>query len=253
MAKFAVILPAAGQSSRFKDKEKKPFTNLDGRAVWLRTAEHFVSRDDVCQTVVVVAQEDQEMFRRRYGANLAFLEVKIADGGRERFESIANALALIKPEAEFIAVHDAVRPCLTEARITAVFTRAEKAGAAMLAVPVTDTVKQVDSQQNVTATVPRQGLWLAQTPQVFRRDWLEEAYARRNELGKEITDDAQLVEAAGHTVRVVDGSPWNIKITTKADILLAEAILKSMPKPKPDRPAHPFADEDQMWGGRGNR
>src|SRR6516162_7256132 len=98
MSKIAVILPAAGQSSRFKDKEKKPFVTLDGRAVWLRTAEHFVTRDDVCQTIFVVAKDDQEMFRRRYTANLVFLDAKIADGGKERFESIANALALVKPE-----------------------------------------------------------------------------------------------------------------------------------------------------------
>jgi 2-C-methyl-D-erythritol 4-phosphate cytidylyltransferase len=251
MAKFAVILPAAGQSSRFRDKEKKPFATLDGRAVWLRSAELFVTRPDVCQTVVVVAPGDQEMFRRRYGANLAFLEVRIADGGAERFESIANALALIKPEAEFIAVHDAVRPCLTEALVDAVFGKAEKTGAALLAVPVTDTLKQVDVQQHlVKATVPRQGLWLAQTPQVFRKEWLVEAYARRSELGKEITDDAQLVEAAGHPVYVVEGAATNVKITTRGDLFLAEAVLKSLPKPKPTGPAHPFADEEQMWGGR---
>src|ERR1700681_1843734 len=103
MAKFAVILPAAGRSSRFRDKEKKPFTNLDGRAVWLRSAELFVTRDDVCQCVIVIAPADQETFRRRYGANLAFMNVQIADGGKERFESVANALALVKPEAEFVA------------------------------------------------------------------------------------------------------------------------------------------------------
>ncbi len=250
MAKFAVILPAAGQSSRFKDKEKKPFATLDGRAVWLRAAELFVTRDDVCQTIVVVAKEDQEMFRRRYGPNLIFLEVKIADGGKERFESIANALALLKPEADFVAVHDAVRPCLTEKHVDAVFAQAEKTGAALLALPVTDTVKQVDAQHQVTATMPRQGLWLAQTPQVFRRDWLEEAYQRRGELGQNITDDAQLLEAAGHKVHVVEGATTNIKITTKGDLILAEAILKAMPKPKPSGPAHPFADEEQMWGGR---
>src|SRR5271154_2007256 len=110
MAAFAVILPAAGQSSRFRDKEKKPFANLDGRAVWLRTVGHFVTRADVAQCIIVVAPEDQEMFRRRYGANLAFMNVQIANGGTERFESVANALALVKPEVEFIAVHDAVRP-----------------------------------------------------------------------------------------------------------------------------------------------
>src|SRR5262249_30262285 len=163
MSPFAVILPAAGQSSRFKDKEKKPFANLDGRAVWLRAAELFVTRDDVCQTVVVVAKDDQEMFRRRYGPNLVFLEVKIADGGKERFESVANALALLRPEAEFVAVHDAVRPCATEALVDAVFGKAQKTGAALLALPVTDTVKQVDAQHQIRATLPRQGLWLAQT------------------------------------------------------------------------------------------
>src|ERR1700737_4101351 len=90
--KIAVIMPAAGQSSRFRDKEKKPFATLDGRAVWQRSAELFVTRPDVCQCVVVVAPPDLEMFRRRYGANLAFLEVRIAEGGKERFESVANAL-----------------------------------------------------------------------------------------------------------------------------------------------------------------
>src|SRR5712692_3237009 len=154
MAKFAVILPAAGQSSRFRDKEKKPFALLDGRAVWLRSAELFVTRDDVCQCIIVVAKDDQEMFRRRYGANLAFMNVQIADGGNERHQSIANALALVKPEADFVAIHDAVRPCLTEEMINTVFAKAEKTGAALLAVSVADTVKQVDQQQQVKGTLP---------------------------------------------------------------------------------------------------
>src|SRR5207244_6847075 len=140
MAKFAVILPAAGQSSRFKDKEKKPFTNLDGRAVWLRSVELFVTRDDVCQCIIVVAPDDQEMFKRRYGANLAFMNVQIANGGAERFESVANALALLKPEAQFVAIHDAVRPCLTNEQVSAVFAKAAETGAALLAVPIADTV-----------------------------------------------------------------------------------------------------------------
>src|SRR2546423_12495883 len=113
MPKFAVIRPAAGQSSRSRDKEKKPFTNLDGRAVWLRSAELFITRDDVSQCILVVAAADQEMFRRRYEANLVFMNVQIANGGTERFESVANALAVLKPEAEFVAIHDAVRPCVT--------------------------------------------------------------------------------------------------------------------------------------------
>jgi 2-C-methyl-D-erythritol 4-phosphate cytidylyltransferase len=250
MAQFAVILPAAGGSTRFKDKEKKPFAQLDGRAVWLRSAELFITRPDVCQCLIVVAPADQEVFKRRYGANLAFMNVQVVDGGAERFESVANALAAVKPEAELVAIHDAVRPCLTAGLIDAVFSRAAQTGAALLAVPITDTVKQVDGQNQVRATLPRQGLWLAQTPQVFRRDWLTEAYANRAKAGKEITDDAQLVEAAGHSVAVVTGAASNIKITTKSDLFLAEAILKSQPKPKPAGPVHPFAEEE-MWGGRG--
>src|SRR6202035_610217 len=142
MASFAVILPAAGRSSRFRDKDKKPFANLDGRAVWLRCVELFVARSDVSQCIIVVAPEDQEFFRRRYQANLVFMNVTIADGGAERFESVANALALVRPEADFIAIHDAVRPCLAESMVSAVFTKGQETGAALLAIPVTDTIKQ---------------------------------------------------------------------------------------------------------------
>jgi 2-C-methyl-D-erythritol 4-phosphate cytidylyltransferase len=241
--RFAVILPAAGKSSRFRDREKKPFVNLDGRAVWLRCAELFITRDDVCQCLIVVAPEDQETFRRRYQANLAFMNVQIADGGKERFESVANALALVKEEAEFVAIHDAARPCVTSESIDAVFAGAVKTGAAMLAVPVTDTIKRADDKGRVRETVPRQGLWLAQTPQVFRRDWLIEAYAKRSQLGNAITDDAQLIEAIGHPVYLLQGSTGNIKITTREDLSLAEAILKARPKPKAARPLHPFDDE----------
>ena len=175
MASFAVILPAAGKSSRFRDKEKKPFVNLDGRAVWLRSAELFITRPEVTQCIVVVGPEDQELFRRRFQANLVFMNVAIANGGAERFESVANALALVKADVDFVAIHDAVRPCLAEAMISAVFAKAEQTGAALLAVPVTDTIKQSADKQRVQQTVSRQGLWLAQTPQVFRRDWLVEA------------------------------------------------------------------------------
>src|SRR5439155_5663301 len=257
MAKFAVILPAAGKSHRFRDKDKRPLANMDGRAVWLRCAELFVTRSDVLQCLIVVAKEDQETFRRRYGANMAFMNIQIADGGAERHDSIANALALVKPEADFVAIHDAVRPCLTEELINAVFARAEKDGAALLAIPVTDTMKEVDPQHKVKSTLSRQGVWLAQTPQVFRREWITEAYSKRQQLlasgvasaPRDITDDAQLVEAAGHPVHVVEGSTQNIKITTKGDLILAEAILKARPKPKPTGPAHPFAEEE-MRGGR---
>jgi 2-C-methyl-D-erythritol 4-phosphate cytidylyltransferase len=247
MSHFAVILPAAGKSSRFRDKEKKVFANLDGRAVWLRSAELFITRNDVCQCIIVIAPEDQELFRRRYAANLAFMNIQMADGGRERFESVANALALVKEEAEFVAIHDAARPCLTANLIDGVFAQAVKTGAALLATPVTDTLKQGDSQGRVQATLSRQGLWLAQTPQVFRRDWLVAAYANRAAHKQPITDDAQLIEAAGHPVHLVAGSPSNLKITTKEDLGLGAAILKARPQPKAKGPAHPFAEDQMGW------
>jgi 2-C-methyl-D-erythritol 4-phosphate cytidylyltransferase len=112
MAKFSVILLAAGRSSRFIDNEKKPFASLDGRAVWLRSAEVFVAREDVCQVLVVVAPDDVETFRRKYAPNLAFMNVQMVEGGRERFDSVANALRAVVGDAEFVAIHDAVRPCV---------------------------------------------------------------------------------------------------------------------------------------------
>jgi 2-C-methyl-D-erythritol 4-phosphate cytidylyltransferase len=246
MAKFAILLPAAGQSARFKDKEKKPFATLDGRAVWLRTAELFVNRSDVAQCLLVIAPDDLEKFRMRYTANIAFMNVKVVLGGRERWESVGNALAELASEVEYVAVHDAVRPCVTTDLIDSVFAAARTHGAATLATRLTDTVKRVDEKLVIRETVDRRGLWLAQTPQVFRRDWLADAYSRRAEWGQEITDDAQLVEAAGHPVHVVEGIPTNVKITTKDDLALAAAILTSRPKPKADRPFHPFAEEE-MW------
>jgi 2-C-methyl-D-erythritol 4-phosphate cytidylyltransferase len=203
----------------------------------------FITRDDVCQCIIVIAPDDQELFRRRYGANIAFMNIQLAEGGKERFDSVANALALVKDEAEFVAVHDAARPCLSSNLIDGVFAQAARTGAALLGVPIGDTIKRSDQSNKVLGTMPRQGLWLAQTPQVFRRDWLVEAFANRATIKQQVTDDAQMMEAAGHPVHLVAGSTTNIKITTKEDLALAEAILKARPKPKAKGPIHPFDDE----------
>lgn len=245
MAKFGVLLLAAGKSSRFGGREKKPFALLEGRPVFLRSTEHLVTRTEVVQTLLVIPGEDEEFVKRRYGANLLFMNVAVVVGGRERHDSVANALANLAAEVEYVAIHDTARPCVTTEQVAAVFEAAKEHGAAILAVPVTETVKRVDSQHSITETVDREGLWLAQTPQVFQRDWIVAAYEQRGKLGKGVTDDAQLVEALGHKVHVVEGSPSNIKITRPADLLLAEAILKGHPKPKSSGPAHPFAAEAQ--------
>jgi 2-C-methyl-D-erythritol 4-phosphate cytidylyltransferase len=225
MPRFAVILPAAGQSSRLGGAEKKPFLNLAGRPVWLRAADPFAARVEVAQLLVVVSPDDLDSFRQRFAAEIAALRADVVAGGGARFESVANALDRLCPEVDFVAVHDAARPCITPALIDAVFARAAETGAALLAVPVADTIKRGDATGRVTGTVDREGLWLAQTPQVFRRDWIVGAYARREALGPSITDDARLVEAAGHAVYLVTGSATNLKITTPTDLNIALGIL----------------------------
>ncbi len=244
MSKFSVIIAAAGKSTRFKDEHfKKPFVRLDQKAVWLYSVERFLNRDDVCQVILVVAAEDREEFLSRFGPNVAILGIDVVEGGQQRADSVQNALAKVDEAAEFVAVHDAARPCVTDEEIEAVFVAAQKSGAAILATPVSSTIKEVEKGV-VKGTVPRSNKYLAQTPQVFRRADLEQAYAARG--ARQPTDEAELMEASGHAVTVVKGSPLNIKITTKRDLKLAKSILKSMPPPKLDAPAHPFADGD-MW------
>ena len=228
MPSVAVVIPAAGQSSRFGGIEKKPFVSLDGRPVWQRSAELFWNRPDVSRVYLVLSPADRADFRSRFGHLIAFTNVELVDGGAERFESVANALARIPTEVDLVAVHDAVRPLGTPALVDGVFAAAAEYGAALLAVPVADTLKQVDAGTNrVTGTTPRTGLWQAQTPQVFRRDWLLDAYARRASVPQPVTDDAQLIESAGYPVVVVPGAVTNFKITTKDDLALAELILKA--------------------------
>jgi 2-C-methyl-D-erythritol 4-phosphate cytidylyltransferase len=244
MPSISVILPAAGARRRFQDKNyKKPYANLAGKAVWLHAAEKFLSRQDVKQLIVVVAEEDLEEFQRRFGANIAILDVTICRGGAERVDSIQNALAMVREDIDLIAVHDAARPCLADKWIDSVFAAAAEQGAAVLATPVNSTLKRVDGQHQIQETVDRQGLWEAQTPQVFSREILLKAYAARE--GKQATDDAMLVESLGEPIVIVKGSPLNLKITTRDDLRLAEQVLKVLPKPK-GKVGNPFADDD-LW------
>jgi 2-C-methyl-D-erythritol 4-phosphate cytidylyltransferase len=244
VSKFAVILPAAGRSSRFRDSSyKKPFAPLANKAIWLHSADRFLGRDDVVQTILVIAPEDRPDFMLKYAANIAILGIEVVDGGAERSDSVEAALARVKPAADFVCVHDAARPCLCDAWIDTIFAAAEKSGAAIFAVPIAGTIKRVGPDHKIAETVPRANLWEAQTPQVFRRQLLLEAYAKRD--GFPATDDAQLVERLGHPVTVVPGSPINMKIATKEDQRLAEHALKALPKPKLPGGVNPFADDDK--------
>lgn len=241
MAKVSVIVPGAGASRRFGGKVRKIFERINDQPVFIRTLEAFTSRDDVCQIQLVVSAADIGELKERFGGNLGFMGVSVVEGGDTRSRSVRNALAKVTDDAELICIHDAVRPCISPVWVDAVFAEAQKTGAAILACPVHGTLKKVSEQNVIDETLCRSGLWEAQTPQVFRRDVLVKAYA----AGTAATDDAALVEQAGHPVSVVAGDPRNIKITTRGDLAFAAAVIRTLPKPKRKGPAHPF--EEARW------
>ncbi|MBN1844577.1 MAG: 2-C-methyl-D-erythritol 4-phosphate cytidylyltransferase [Sedimentisphaerales bacterium] len=245
-AKVAVLIPAAGSSRRFPGKTKKQFSDIDGRAVFLRTVELFAGRDDVAQIVMAIPAADEELFKIKWEASLAFHGVRVIHGGAERHETVARLLDEVKDDADLIALHDAVRPCVTKEQIDAVFQAAAESGAAILASPLVGTIKRVGPDQTILQTIDRNGLWEAQTPQVFRPEIIRRAHAQANKIKGEITDDAQIVEALNIPVRIVAATAGNIKITTSEDLVIAAAILKARPKPKPKGPAGPWAAE-QGW------
>ena len=238
----AVIICAAGASSRFGGKRKKPFVDVAGRAVFLRSVEQFSSRDDVKQILLAIAPEDEELVNIKWGPSLKFFNVKTFFGGSERFDTVEKGLELVKETIDLIAVHDAVRCCVTEEWIDKVIAEAAKSGAAILACPVTATIKEA-KDGTIIKTVDRYNLYEAQTPQVFKASLLKKAYENLKDTDKsKISDDSQLVEALGEKVSIVETDSSNIKITCKGDIAIAEAILKARPKPKPKGPTGPYIE-----------
>jgi len=236
VSKFAVILAAAGQSSRYGDPfQKKVFAQIAGKPLWMYAAEAFSGRSDVGQLILVIAAEDRELFNEKYSGHTALLGIQTVVGGAHRADSVLNGLKVVQPECRWVAVHDAARPCLPRTSVDAVFAAAKESGAAILACPCSSTIKRVDSQKQILETVPRTGLWLAQTPQCFETRLLLESYAKHTDPAS-ATDEACLVEALGHPIRVVEGSLLNIKVTTKSDLKFAELALKSLPQAR----AFPF-------------
>ena len=249
MAQIAVILPAAGQSSRFvssvrlvepwvpSDGEtahpaarKKPFITLGGEPIWYRSVLPFLRRVDVVQVVIAVSPEDLDWFQSRFAAQLSRLRsVQVVAGGMERADTVEAALREIPESVELIAVHDAARPLIRDETIEAVVQAARRTGAAIPATPISSTIKRVDAATSlISETVPRAGLWAAQTPQIVRHDWLRRAFAERGAF--QPTDEAQLLERLGLPVEAVTGWASNIKITTQDDLDVAEALLPGGPR-----------------------
>jgi 2-C-methyl-D-erythritol 4-phosphate cytidylyltransferase len=229
----SLIIPAAGAGRRFSshggplpEGATKVFALLAGRPVLAHTLQQYAQVDEVVEVIVAVPADQvgraTETFGREFrkGCSLRFVA-----GGAERPESVALALAATNPSTDLVAIHDAVRPMIRPAVIRDALKAAAEHGAAVVGRPVDHTVKRVNDERRVVETVPRQRLWIAQTPQVFRREVIAAAYANRDRVTGHITDDAQLVEALGREVVMVLGDAANFKITTPEDLRMCEALL----------------------------
>jgi 2-C-methyl-D-erythritol 4-phosphate cytidylyltransferase len=239
--KVVVIIPAAGlgtrmapaQSPKSKKAPSKQFTELGGTPILIHTLRKFAASADVSEIYVALRKNEIKGFRNLLeseGKLILQKKIELVEGGEHRQESVGRALAAVSATpGDVVLVHDAVRPFVTEQIIQDVIRAAQKYGAAIAGMPAVDTVKQVERTAEgavITATISRERVVLAQTPQGFRYDVLKKAFDEAAVADFMGTDEASLVERSGHEVAVVMGSPRNIKITTPADMELAEFFLK---------------------------
>jgi len=233
--KVIVIIPAAGLGTRMSagpagQKHKtKQFFELQGTPILFHTLRKFANHNRVDEIVVALRQNETGGFLKQCEAESFRKPIRVVEGGEHRQNSVANALAALNAAPDdIVLVHDAVRPFVDDETITGVIEAVKKYGAAIAGVPAVDTVKQVDRTADgavVLATVPRERMVMAQTPQGFRYDLLKKAFDEAGADGFLGTDEASLIERAGTPVHVVMGSPRNLKITSPGDLELAEFFL----------------------------
>ncbi len=222
-ADVGVIIVAAGSGTRTGSSELKQFRWVAGKPMLLHSLQTFQSRKDVAMVVCVLPRDhvgDPPPWIFQCDADRLLLSV----GGRHRTESVANGMEDLPPECEIVIVHDAARPLVSGETISRVIQEARAGNVAVAALPVTDTLKRVDSQNRVVITVERAGLWRAQTPQGFPRKILEQAHRDAREVSRTAHDDAALCEHLNVQIVVVEGSERAAKITTESDFALVEAL-----------------------------
>lgn len=222
--RVVAIVPAAGSGRRLGARDKKPFVLLGGKPL-VSYALKTLDNSEFIDAIIVASHRSCVKrvwaIAKRFGIQKLF---DVVIGGETRFESVRNCMAKIGPQFNIVVIHDAARPFIDKQTIERSIRTAGKFGACVVAVPENDTVKLVDARQSrVKRTLDRTVLYRAQTPQAFRYDIIKKAYARK--LANAATDDASLVETMGHRVRIVKGSYKNLKITTKDDLKIAEALL----------------------------
>jgi 2-C-methyl-D-erythritol 4-phosphate cytidylyltransferase len=226
MPRHYAIVPAAGSGSRFGGERPKQYLDLLGRPLIYHTLAALTACPDIERVWVVLAPDDPWWPQYDWSGLGAKLDT-VRCGGATRAESVSNGLqaaAMVATDDDWILVHDAARPCLSAAMLERLFTElADDPVGGILAVPVADTVKRADADQRVAATEPRDGLWQAQTPQMFRYGQLQKSL--KNEIS--VTDEAGAIEAAGLKPKLVRGDSTNLKVTWPADLALAAMILRA--------------------------
>ena len=221
------VIVAAGKGERMGTLLPKPFLALAGVPLLIHTMWSLTQSSLITKLVIVVAPERETLLRDILDVHGPFsVPTCIVHGGPERQDSVRLGLAALDTECEIVVIHDAARPFIAAEIIDRSVAVAAEVGGALVAIPARDTLKRVDPHGTVRETVPRQNLWLAQTPQTFRVPLIRAAHARALSAGVAATDDTALVEQLGGQVKVVLGDPLNFKITTPDDLRLAEAILK---------------------------
>ncbi len=228
MSRRAVIIVAGGTGTRMKNKLAKQFIPLAGKPIILHTIEAFRQYDPDIEIVIVLHESLFEEWNALLKTENYTADLTLVAGGEERFHSVKLGLAALRSNVELVAVHDAVRPLVSKSTIQAAFEMAALSGAAIPVVPVTDTIRQ--NLGNKTKTIPRHTLSAVQTPQCFSFTLLRQAY--EIPYRAVYTDDASVVEQAGHLISLVPGNRTNVKITTPEDLYIAEALLEAIKKPK---------------------
>jgi 2-C-methyl-D-erythritol 4-phosphate cytidylyltransferase len=214
---LGVVIVAAGSGVRFGNAAKA-LAPLAGRPLLDWSLDLFSGCHDVGEIIVVAAEHTRDLCESLVALRT---HARVVAGGVTRADSVRAGLAALAGGTAVVAVHDAARPLATRALLDRVLQAAREGGAAVPAVPVSDTLHARADDGTIASTPDRQGLWAAQTPQVARRDWLELAVARN----RSTTDEGGLLAAAGFPVRLVDGDPHNLKITWPGDLLVAEALV----------------------------
>ncbi|MBL8427755.1 MAG: 2-C-methyl-D-erythritol 4-phosphate cytidylyltransferase [Azonexus sp.] len=226
MPRHYAIVPAAGSGSRFGAEKPKQYLDLLGRPLIFHTLKALTACPDIERVWVVLAPDDPWWPRYDWSELGAKLET-VRCGGATRAESVTNGLqaaAMVAADDDWVLVHDAARPCISAAMLDALFADlAQDPVGGILAVPVADTLKRADTEQRVAATEPRDGLWQAQTPQMFRYGLLGDALQKC----RDVTDEAGAVEALGLKPKLVRGDATNLKVTYPADLALAAMILRA--------------------------